>query len=87
MADTVQNVLNKSTSLSDFESKINNEEGFETYSRKGVLTGIVKDGRKYRFKTLGIQLIQESLKVLQRLDELKNIESGQERDKGKGIER
>ena len=87
IAETIQLLLDKSTSLVSFIESINHKEGFETYSRKGKLTGIIKDGKKYRFTTLGIQLLPENLKVLERMDELKELEKKQQSRQETGLER
>ncbi len=80
VADTVREILDKSTSLHDFVSRVNASDGLETYSRNGKLAGIIKDGKKYRLKTLGIQLLPENLKVLERLGELEDLRRKQERE-------
>ena len=87
VADTVQAILDTSTSLNNFTHRVNASDGFATYSRNGKLTGVIKDGEKYRFKTLGILLLPENLKVLERLDELENLQRKQEREQGQSMER
>lgn len=87
IAETIQILLDKSTSMVSFSESINQKEGFKTYSRKGKLTGIIKDGKKYRFTTLGIHLLPENLKVLERMDELKALEKNQQSKQEKDLER
>lgn len=87
VAKTIRSILDKITSLQGFIEDVNGLSGFETYSRNGVLTGVICDGKKYRFKTLGINLLPENLKVLERMDELKQLENQQSKDQDKDLER
>lgn len=87
VSDTIRALLDKCTSTHSLVEGINKLEGYETYTRNGTLTGAVCDGKKYRFKTLGIQLLPENLKVLERMDELKQLENKQKSDQEKDLER
>ena len=87
IAETIQTLLDKSTSLINFTERINNIEGFDTYSRNKKLSGVIKDGKKYRFSTLGIQLLPENLKVLERMGELEELEKNQKSNQLKDLER
>ncbi len=87
VSDTIRTLLDKCTSTHSLVDGINKLEGYETYTRNGTLTGVISDGKKYRFKTLGIQLLPENLKVLERMDELKQLENTQKSDQGKDLER
>jgi|FLOH01.1.fsa_nt_gi hypothetical protein len=87
LAETIQLLLDNSTSLVSFIDSVNQEVGIKTYSRKEKLTGIIKDGKKYRFSTLGIQLLPENLKVLERMDELKELEQKQQSKQRINLER
>lgn len=87
VAETIRSILDKSSSLTDFVNRVNNNEGYKTYSRNSKLKGIIKDSKKYRFKTLGIKLLPENLKVLERLGELENLQRVQEWKLGKEMER
>ncbi len=87
VADTVQNILDNSNSIADFTEKINSKDGYSTYSRNNKLSGVIKDGKKYRFSTLGIQLFPENLKVLERMDELKELEKTQKSHQLNDLER
>lgn len=86
VADTVRAILEKSTSIHDFKSRVEALDGFATYSRNGKLAGII-NGKKYRFKTLGIQLLHENFKVLERLGELEDLQRKQEREHSQNLER
>ncbi len=86
VADTIRVILDRSTSLNEFINRVNARDNFETYSRNGRLTGIITNGKKYRYKTLGIQLLPENLKVLERLGELEDLQRKQEREHGQSLE-
>jgi hypothetical protein len=70
----VKEILEKSTSMEDFVKRINKQNGFHTYSRKGKLSGIIHEQKKkYRFSTLGINLLEENFNVLSRMSKLETI--------------
>lgn len=75
VASEVQSVLDKSTSTQSLIEGLKKLDGYDTYTRNGKLTGVIFDGKKYRFKTLGIQLLPENLKVLERMDEIHQLEA------------
>ena len=87
VAETIQILLDKSTSISGFIEIINSTEGFSTYSRYNKLTGVLVDGKKYRFSTLDIQLLPENFKVLERMGELEELEKKQKSNYQKDFER
>lgn len=87
LAGTIQSLLDISTSLLNFTEAINNIKGLSTYSRNNKLSGVIMDGKKYRFSTLGIQLLPENLKVLERMGELDELEKNQKSNKLKDFER
>lgn len=75
VSKTVKQILEKSSSLQDFIERMNKPKEFQTYSRKGKLTGIIHDNKKkYRFSNLGINLMEENFTVLSRMQELENLE-------------
>ncbi|MBK7853219.1 MAG: hypothetical protein IPJ66_19385 [Bacteroidetes bacterium] len=62
----------RSSSLDDFYSKLNKSK-IETYQRSGKVTGVVFNGKKFRFSRLGIslELFQETSVERKRNNELK----------------
>ncbi len=87
VAETIQILLDKSTSISTLIDRINSTEGFSTYSRNNIITGVVVDSKKYRFSTLDIQLLPENFKVLERMGELEELEKKQKSNYQKDFER
>lgn len=71
----VKSILDKSNTLNEFIEKINTNSDYKTYSRRGKLTGIIqKEGKKkFRFSTLGINLLDENFIVLSRMNELEAL--------------
>jgi hypothetical protein len=53
----LDNLIRKSSSNKEFYNHLKDED-FELYERKGILTGIVKGNKKYRFKTIGFDSSQ-----------------------------
>lgn len=76
-------LIRKSSSNKDFYNHLKDQD-FELYERKGILTGIVKGNKKYRFKTIGFDSSQ-----LQKLDikEQFNTIRGSSKDNEHSIER
>jgi MobA/VirD2-like, nuclease domain len=76
VSQMVKKILERSHSLSDFIEQINKTKEFQTYSRRGKLTGLVHENKKkFRFSTLGINLLEENFAVLSRMSELENSKS------------
>jgi hypothetical protein len=72
----IQKILEKSHSLTDFIERINKVKDFQTYSRRGKLTGVIHENKKkYRFSNLGINLLEENFTVLSRMSELEQIKT------------
>lgn len=87
ISEVVKEVLEKSISLEDFAIRINNQKDFKTYSRRGKLTGILHEQKKkYRFSTLGINLLEENFNVLSRMSELETFKE-KEKEISKSNER
>ncbi|MFN8283359.1 MAG: relaxase/mobilization nuclease domain-containing protein [Chitinophagales bacterium] len=80
---TLINLIKQSSSYKEFYKHLKDED-FELYERKGILTGIVKGNKKYRFKTIGFDSSQ-----LQKLDikEQFNAIRGNSKDNEHSIER
>jgi len=75
VSEAVKIILEKSHSLTDFIERINKVKDFQTYSRRGKLTGVIHESKKkYRFSNLGINLLEENFTVLSRMSELENIQ-------------
>ncbi len=87
VAETIQMLLDKSTSISNLTERINNTEGFSTYSRNNKQTGVLVNGRKYRYSTLNIQLLPENFKVLERMGELEELGEIQNSNQLEDLER
>ena len=85
IADTVSKIMEASTSLDDFIKKLAQSPSMQPYYRKEKLNGVIVDNKKYRLKTLGIELMPERLQVLSRLDELEKLQRDKER--GNELER
>lgn len=68
---TVRSCFNRSKSPQDFRERLN-EKGLKTYIRGGKVYGVDYAGRKFRFRTLGIEIDQPQQKELRRR-ELQNI--------------
>ncbi len=85
ISEIIKKALYKSKSIQDFMERINKLEGFQTYSRRGKLTGIIHENKKkYRFTNLGIDLLKENFLVLSRMGELEALK---EKDSSKSLER
>lgn len=82
IANQVRDLLDKSSSLNDFIKKLEQSMNLQAYYRKEKLTGVIADGKKYRLKTLGIELVPERLNVLSRLNELEKLQGERERETG-----
>ncbi|QMU65122.1 MAG: relaxase/mobilization nuclease domain-containing protein [Flavobacteriaceae bacterium] len=83
VAERIKGLLAKSNTLEQFETRINNEPEYATYSRNGQFTGVVHNNKKYRLKNL-IPLYHENFLVLKRMQELERInnrEHSQERER------
>lgn len=75
VSETIQKILEKSQSLTDFIERINQTKEFKAYFRRGKLTGVIHENKKkYRFSNLGINLLKENFTVLSRMSELENIQ-------------
>ena len=80
----IKSLLEKSNSLNDFIDRINKQSAYQTYSRRGKLTGVIlQNNKKFRFSTLGINLLDENFSVLSRMNELETLD----RKTSKEIER
>jgi hypothetical protein len=82
IANQVRDLLDKSSSLNNFIKKLEQSTNLQAYYRKEKLTGVIADDKKYRLKTLGIELVPERLNVLSRLDELEKLQKDRERESG-----
>lgn len=74
----LNSLLSQSKSEQDFYSKIDNS-GFTTYQRNGIVTGIIKDNKKYRFKTIGLDL--KHLSIIKELEAIRNRTHNRERNR------
>jgi hypothetical protein len=84
VAEMVKSMLDKSNSMNEFIERINKLPSFQTYSRRGKLTGIIHEGKKkFRFSTLGINQLEENFTVLSRMNELETMR----KDSSQSIER
>ena len=85
VAERIKELLAQSNTIEHFETLINNESEYTTYSRSGKLTGVVHNNKKYRLKALNIPLYQEKFLVLKRMQEMEHInnqrEHSQERER------
>jgi len=80
ISNQVQEILDKSSSLTDFQYRLENNKNIQPYFRRDKLQGVVVDGKKYRLKTLGIEMLPEKLHVLSRLNELEKVSKAKDRD-------
>lgn len=76
----VQKILDESSSLNDFQNRLKNNKNLQPYFRNDKLQGVIADSKKYRLKTLGIELLPEKMHILSRLNELDQISKFQNRD-------
>ncbi len=87
--ETLQTCYKKVFSKESFFELLN-ESGLSSYSRGGKVTGILYQGRKFRFSTLGFtdEKLKELDKSIEREKELRRLrENGNEKSKERGIER
>lgn len=70
----LQSSYERSSSLDDFYSKLHETE-IETYQRNGKVTGVVFNGKKFRFSRLGLstETINKSTQNQNRLKEISNL--------------
>ena len=80
ISNQVQEILDKSSSLIDFQNRLENDKNLQPYFRRERLQGVIVDNKKYRLKTLGIEHLPEKLHVLSRLNELEQISKSKQRD-------
>lgn len=82
VAEIVHEILHKSNTLEEFTELLKKTPQIEPYYRGGKLTGIIHErNKKYRFKTLGIELFRENFRTLKRMSEIKQIQQrNNERD-------
>ena len=76
VAQRIKELLAQSNTLEQIETLINAESDLKTYQRRGRLTGVIYNNRKYRLKNL-IPLYQENFQVLKRMQELERINNHQ----------
>jgi len=85
--DKIKAILNScyevSSSTESFLERVRSY-GLKTYIRGGRVYGVISDGRKYRFKTLGFTGLYEIDRSVRRERELKEI---RKRQKGRSLER
>jgi hypothetical protein len=73
MIDKLKNIYMNSISRQDFIAKLSSE-GLEVYSRGGKATGVIFEGKKHRFSTLGFEDKLQALDERElRLNELQDI--------------
>lgn len=78
VTEKIVNALQKSSNIEEFYCKLQNE-GLENYKYRNKTKGILFEGRKYRFSTLGLeqdikQKLEFRLRELEKLQEI-NIDS------------
>lgn len=76
----IESCYKKSKSPEDFYTRLK-EQGLETYIRGGRVYGVVVEGRRFRFKRLGVNLLQG--KILQLQKELQNARRFRDRGRGR----
>lgn len=91
VAELIKEILKKSNSLEEFKQLVNAQLELQTYERAGKLTGIIqtkeKSKKKYRFKTLGIDLLEENFLALKRMQEVEEIDRTKSLDRSNELER
>lgn len=82
--EMVQNIVEscfmKSKSQEEFYARLK-EQGLETYVRGGKVYGIKYDGRKFRFKTLHLDVEKFKTKEIQHMKDLQNARQRKEKSK------
>jgi len=78
LAEMVGKILQRSTTLEEFENLLNEQSEFKTFSRNGKLSSIIYSNQKYRLKNLGLPLYQENFITLKRMNEIQRLDKGRD---------